>query len=238
MTDQKPSFDDLFAKARNAAQTMGDRQAAALLLEVCSAASALVAERDNIRKEAFRDGIRGAAKVIRNRQATPGSALSEVFTGEGANPDIVAAELARIAGTTAMTELELRRLRQKIINAPEGNDDIDSDIRRFYYSIINERGPTPADILPPGSPSRSLDTATFVVENILREGWWTLGNSGVDASDKPVGKVGLNPSQSSRAYAGATAPLTLLSALMFTLRQQSRPTVLKQHGKSDVVKGP
>ena len=29
-----------------------------------------------------------------------------------------------------------------------------------------------------------------------------------------------------------------LSALMFTLRQQSRPTVLKQHGKSDVVKGP
>ncbi|CAN7612608.1 hypothetical protein LJR235_004536 [Pararhizobium sp. LjRoot235] len=222
MTDQKSSLDDLLAKARNAAQTMGDQQAAALLLEICSAASALVAEQAEMRKEAFRDGIRGAAKVIRNRQAAPGSALSELFTGEGSNPDIFADELSGIAGSTAVTVNDLRKLRQKINTAPEGNDDIDNDIRRVYYAVMTDRSPTSADILPPGSPSRSLDAAAFVVEKLLREGWWTLGNSGVDASDKPVGKVGLTPTQSSKPQTAATTPLTLLSALVLTLIESSK----------------
>ncbi|MFT2213886.1 hypothetical protein [Rhizobium giardinii] len=222
MTDQKPSLDDLLAKARNAAQSMGDQQAAALLLDICSAASALVAEQHQIRREAFREGIRGAAKVIRNRQASPGSVLSELFTGEGTNPDLVADELSGIAGTTPVTENDLRKLRRKISAATEGNDDIDSDIKRVYYSVISDRDPTSADILPPGSPSRSLDVATFIVEKILREGWWTLGNSGVNASDKPVGKVGLNPTQSSRPQTAATTPLTLLSALVLALIESSR----------------
>src|SRR5687768_17494358 len=129
MTDQKPSLDDLLAKARNAAQSMGDQQTAALLLDICSAASALVAEQHQIRREAFREGIRGAAKVIRNRQASPGSALSELFTGEGVNPDLVADELSGIAGTTPVTENDLRKLRRKINAASEGNDDIDIDIK-------------------------------------------------------------------------------------------------------------
>jgi len=222
MTDQKPSLDDLLAKARNAAQTMGDQQTAALLLEICSAASALVAEQDEIRKEAFRDGIRGAAKVIRNRQAAPGSALSELFTGEGTNPDLFADELSGIAGSTAVTVNDLRKLRQKINTASEGNDDIDNDIRHVYYSVMRDRNPTSADILPPGSPSRSLDAAAFVVLNLLRVGWWTLGNSGVNASDKPVGKVGLTPTQSSKPQTAATTPLTLLSALVLTLIESSK----------------
>jgi hypothetical protein len=222
MTDQKSSLDDLLAKARNAAQTMADQQAAALLLEICSAASALVAEQAQMRKEAFRDGIRGAAKVIRNRQAAPGSALSELFTGEGSNPDIFADELSGIAGTTAVTVNDLRKLRQKINTAPEGNDDIDNDIRRVYYAVMTDRSPTSADILPPGSPSRSLDAAAFIVEKLLREGWWTLGNSGVNASDKPVGKVGLTPTQSSKPQTAATTPLTLLSALVLTLIESSK----------------
>lgn len=222
MTDQKPSLNDLLASARGAAQTMGDQNAASLLLEVCSAASALIAEQAEMRKEAFRDGIRGAAKVIRNRQAAPGSALSELFTGEGTKPDIFADELAGIAGSTAVTVNDLRKIRQKINSAPEGNDNIDNDIRRVYYSVMSDRTPTSADILPPGSPSRSLDAATFVVEKILREGWWTLGNSGVNASDKPVGKVGLSPTQSSKPQTAATAPLTLLSALVLTLIESSK----------------
>ncbi|WP_341487093.1 hypothetical protein [Pararhizobium sp. A13] len=222
MTDQKPSLNDLLARANDAAQTMADQKAAALLLEVCSAASALIAKQDEIRKEAFRDGIRGAAKVIRNRQAAPGSALSELFTGEGTNPDVFADELSGIASTNAVTVNDLRKLRQKINTAPEGNDDIDNDIRRVYYSVMSDRNPTSADILPPGSPSRSLDVATFVIEKILREGWWTLGNSGVNANDKPVGKVGLTPTQSSKPQTAATTPLTLLSALVLTLIESSK----------------
>lgn len=222
MTDQKPSLNDLLARANEAAQTMSDQKAAALLREVCSAASALIVKQDEIRKEAFRDGIRGAAKVIRNRQASPGSALSELFTGDGTNPDLFADELAGIAGSTAVTVNDLRKLRQKINAAPRGNDDIDNDIRRVYYSVMSDRNPTSADILPPGSPSRSLDVATFVIEKILREGWWTLGNSGVNASDKPVGKVGLTPTQSSKPQTASTAPLTLLSALVLTLIESSK----------------
>ncbi len=222
MTDQKPSVNDLLARARDEAQMMADKKAATLLLQVCSAASALVAEQESIRKEAFRDGIRGAAKVIRNRQAAPGSALSELFTGGGANPDLFADELAKIADGTAVTVNDLRKLRQKINAAPEGNDEIDKDIRRVYYSVMSDRDPASGDILPPGSPSRSLDVATFVIEKILREGWWTLGNGGVNTSDKPVGKVGLNPSQSSKPQTAATAPLTLLSALVLTLIESSK----------------
>lgn len=222
MTDQKPSLNDLLARANDTARTMADQKAAALLLEVCSAASALIAKQDEIRKEAFRDGIRGAAKVIRNRQAAPGSALSELFTGEGTNPDIFADELSGIASTKAVTVNDLRKLRQKINTAPEGNDDIDNDIRLVYYSVMTDRNPTSADILPPGSPSRSLDVATFVIEKILREGWWTLGNSGVNANDKPVGKVGLTPTQSSKPQTAATTPLTLLSALVLTLIESSK----------------
>lgn len=222
MTDQKPSLNDLLARANEAAQTMVDQNAAALLREVCSAASALIAKQDEIRKEAFRDGIRGAAKVIRNRQASPGSALSELFTGDGTNPDLFADELTGIAGSTSITVNDLRKLRQKINAAPEGNDDIDNDIRRVYYSVMSGRNPTSADILPPGSPSRSLDVATFVIEKILREGWWTLGNSGVNASDKPVGKVGRTPTQSSKPQTAATPSLTLLSALVLTLIESSK----------------
>lgn len=222
MTDQKPSLNDLLARARGTAETTADREAAALLVEVCNAASALLAEQDEIRKEAFRDGIRGAAKVIRNRQAAPGSALSDLFTGDGPNPDLFAEELAGISDSTAITVNDLRKLRQKINTATEGNDDIDADVRRVYYSVMGDRNPTSADVLPPGSPSRSLDVATYVIEKILREGWWTLGNSGVNASDKPVGKVGLTPTQSSKPQTAATTPLTLLSALVLTLIESSK----------------
>lgn len=222
MTEQKPSLNDLLAKARDAAQTLGDQPVAALLLEVCSAATALLAQQDDIRREAFRDGIRGAAKVIRNRQAAPGSALSDLMAAEGADPDLFADELAKIADAEPITVNDLRKIRQKINTATEGNDDIDSDIRRLYYSVMRDRNPTSGDVLPPGSPSKSLDVATFVTEKIVRDGWWTLGNSGVNASDKPVGKVGLSPTQNSKPQTAATTPLTLLSALVLTLIENSK----------------
>lgn len=221
MTD-RTSLTDLLAKAQDAAKTMSDQQAASLLLEICSATAQLIADQDDVRKEAFRDGIRGAAKVIRNRQAAPGSALSDLFTGDDSNPDLFADELSGIANAEPITVADLRRMRQKINTAPEGNDDIDGELRRLYYSVMSDRNPTSADVLPPGSPSRSLDAATFLVERILRDGWWTLGNSGVNASDKPVGKVGLTPSESSKPQTAATIPLTLLSALVLTLIESSK----------------
>lgn len=222
MTDQKSSVNDLLARAREVALSTSDKNAASFLLEVCAATSALIAEQDDIRKEAFRDGIRGAAKVIRNRQAAPGSALSELFTGENSNPDLFAEELNGIADNLTVTVADLRKIRQKINSASEGNDEIDDHIRRVYYSVMNERSPTSADVLPPGSPSRSLDVATFVIEKILRKGWWTLGNSGVDADDKPVGKVGMSPHESSKPQTAATTPLTLLSALVLALIESSK----------------
>ncbi|KQY48970.1 MULTISPECIES: hypothetical protein [Rhizobium/Agrobacterium group] len=222
MTDHKSSLNELIARAREAAQAAPDQNTTALLLEVCSAASDLMDKQDEIRKEAFRDGIRGAAKVIRNRQAAPGSALSELFTGDGGNPDVFADELTGIADNLTVTVADLRKLRQKINSAAEGADDIDDDIRRVYYSVMNERNPTSADVLPPGSPSRSLDVATFVIEKILRKGWWTLGNSGVDADDKPVGKVGLSANESSKPQSAATPPLTLLSTLVLALIESSK----------------
>lgn len=221
MTDQKP-LNELLAQARSAAQDAGDSPTAVLILDLCAAVDTLVSEQEEQRREAFRDGIRGAAKVIRNRQAAPGSALHELTAGADANPDLFAEELTSITDVTPVTINDLRRLRQRINTATEGTDEIDDDVKRIYYSVISERNPTSADILPAGSPSRSLDVATVVIEKVLRNGWWTLGNSGVNAEDKPVGKVGVTATQSSKPQTAATTPLTLLSALVLTLIETSK----------------
>lgn len=167
-----------------------------------------------MRREAFLDGIRGAAKAIQSRQAT---GKSDLMVEPKENADVLAAGAARIVNVTPIRIDELRRLRHKINSAIEGNDEIDDELKRIYYSIIRERDPSSSDILPSGSPSRSLDVATFLIERVLREGWWTLGNSGTNVPEKPLAKVGRYAGQDAKAQSAATTVLTLLSAWVLTL---------------------
>ncbi len=222
MSEAKARFDQLTARAREAAVTGTSPDVAALLLELATALDEVGNEINDVRREAFREGIRGAAKVIRNRQATPGSALGEMLSASNADPDAFAAEVEKASAKEPITLGLLRKVRTKVNHATEGTDAIDEDLKTIYYSVMNERNPTAADILPPGSPSRSLDVATFMIERMLRDGWWTLGNSGVNAGEKPVGKIGLNAQQSSKPHTAETTPLALISALLLTLIETSK----------------
>lgn len=222
MSEAKARLDALTARAREAAVTGTSPETAALLLELAAALDEVRVQMDDIRREAFREGIRGAAKVIRNRQAAPGSALGEMLSAANADPEAFAAEVEKAGAKEPVTLNQLRRLRGRVTNATEGTDEIDDDLKTIYYSVMNERNPTAADILPPGSPSRSLDVVTFMIERMLRDGWWTLGNSGVNGGEKPVGKIGLTAQQSSKPHSAATTPLTLISALVLTLIENSK----------------
>jgi hypothetical protein len=222
MSEDKAREDSLIARAREVAVSAVSPDVSAVLLDLVAALDTARAEEDAVRREAFREGIRGAAKVIRNRQATPGSPLGDLLSAANADPDVFANEVLKVAAGEPITLADLRRLRQMVNAATEGSDDIDDELKRVYYTVMNERNPTAADVLPPGSPSRSLDVTTFILERILRDGWWTLGNSGVNAADKPVGKVGLSPSQSSKPQTASTPPLALLSALVLTLIESSK----------------
>lgn len=222
MSEYKPSLEELLVTARRTAGQDPSAAVSPLLLDICGAVDRLLADQEEMRKEAFRDGIRGAAKVIKNRQHTPGSALSDLISEQGGHSDMFANEAAKIANTTPVRVEELRKLRQKINTAIDGNDDIDDELKRIYYSVMMERSPSSADVLPPGSPSRSLDVATFLVERMLRDGWWTLGNSGVNAPESPVAKVGRYSGQDCKPQTAATAVLTLLSALVLTLIESTK----------------
>lgn len=222
MSEAKAGLQHLAQRAREAAVAGTSPDVAALLLELAIALDGVQTQIDDVRREAFREGIRGAAKVIRNRQATPGSALGDMLSAANADPEAFAAEVEKAGASEPVTINLLRKLRGKVSNATDGSDEIDRDLKTVYYSVMNERNPTAADILPPGSPSRSLDVTTFMIERMLRDGWWTLGNSGVNAGEKPVGKIGLNAQQSSKPHTAETTPLALLSALLLTLIDTSK----------------
>ncbi|MFP5077630.1 hypothetical protein ACLE20_10005 [Rhizobium sp. YIM 134829] len=222
MTEAKARLEQLTARAREAAVTGTSPEVAALLLELAAAIDEVQVQMDDVRREAFREGIRGAAKVIRNRQASPGSALGDMLSAANADPEAFALEVEKAGAKEPVTLDLLRKLRGKVTNAKEGTDEIDEILKTVYYSVMNERTPTASDILPPGSPSRSLDVTTFMIERMLRDGWWTLGNSGVNAGEKPVGKIGLNAQQSSKPHTAETTPLALISALVLTLIEASK----------------
>ncbi|OLP59210.1 hypothetical protein BJF93_04750 [Xaviernesmea oryzae] len=218
MTDLSPPHpDDVLARAREQAAATPSEPAAQLLLELSQVITALQAQQVELRREGFKEGIRGAAKVIRNRQAAEGSALAGLMNRSQEDLDRFAQEVERVAEGGAITLADLRKLRSKINSLGEGDDELDEGIRHLYYVIIHSRAPTAADIPPPGSPSRSLDVATFMVERIMQDGWWTLGKSGMRVEEKPVSKVGMYAQHNPGSHSAADGPLTLLLALVMTL---------------------
>ncbi|MFB2551229.1 hypothetical protein [Ensifer soli] len=222
MNDASSSLDDLLVSARSYAEASPESPAARLVNDLALTVSRMLEREAQLRREAFLDGIRGAAKVIKNRQLAPDSILSELISKDSDNQDRFAEEISRVAVSEPVTLKELRALRRKLTTAEVGNDEIDEDVRRLYYLILNQGDPSSKDVMPPGSPSRSIDLAAFVVERLLAEGWWTLGNSGQRADDKPMANVGLYSDHDSKPQTAATPALALLTALTFTLIQASK----------------
>ncbi|TWF57146.1 hypothetical protein [Neorhizobium alkalisoli] len=201
---------------RHAAQAPQTRESE-LILELCAVIEAAPSDPAELRREIFRDAVKGIANVIRNSQLPVDLPLSKMVPGAYGTPELLAAEIERANATEPVLLGELRQIRQKLKSATEGNDDIDDSIRRLYYASVFAKNPSTEDILPPGSPSRSLDLAALVVQKVLPNGWWTLGASGHNLDDMPVAKVGTWTGDSPKPESAPTTPLTLLLALMLTL---------------------
>lgn len=212
----------LLSKARNVALQTSDTNVSDVILELCATVDNLHASRAEIRREIFREAVRGIATAIRSGQVPPTVPWAQDLPGAYGSNEALAAEIDRANVTEPVTIADLRQLRQKLKAADEGSDDLDDTIKRIYYGKLLERSPSTEAILPPGSPSRSIDIAALIVQRILPNGWWTMGSNGENLTDQPVAKVGTWTGDNPKPETAPTTPLTLLSALALTLIESAK----------------
>lgn len=214
--------DVLLSRARNIALQSPGTPASDTLLDLCAAIDSMRANQTDLRREAFREAVRGIANVIRNQQLPPGSPLSHMVPGGYGSPEQLASEIEQLNAKEPVSIVELRQLRQKLKAASEGSDELDEALKRLYYAKAIEGDLSTEDLLPPGSPSRSLELAVLVVQKVLPNGWWTMGSNGVNLAEPPVAKVGTWTGDEPKAESGATTPLALLAALVLTLIEAAK----------------
>lgn len=208
--------------ARRIALKSKDSESSAVILELCAEVDKLVASATNVRRDAFRDAIHGIGNAIRNDRVPQSIAWARDIPGPFGTPEELAHEIEATNATELVNVTELRQLRQKIKAASDGDDAIDKAVRRIYYATLYKRNPSTTSILPPGSPSRSIDLAAFITERLLPNGWWTMGSSGENLTDAPVAKVGTWTGDNPKAETASTSALALLSALILTMIEATK----------------
>jgi hypothetical protein len=217
-----PAPEGLIAQARHFAEQAPGSAAADLILQLCAALEQQPAGLPDVRREIFREAVKGIANVIRKGQLPADLPLAGMLPGAYGTPELLAQEIERANAGEPVTLAELRQVRQKLKTASEGNEEIDEAIKRIYYAKLFESNQSTENIMPPGSPSRSIDLAALVVERVLPNGWWTMGNNGDNLEDQAIAKVGTWAGDDPKPESGPTAPLTLLSALVLTLIEAAK----------------
>lgn len=219
----KPApVDVLLSRARSIALQSPGIPITDTLLELCATIETMQSSQTDLRREAFREAVRGISNVIRNQQLPPSSPLSNMVPGGYGSPELLANEIEQLNAKEPVSIAELRQLRQKLKGAIEGSDELDEALKRLYYAKVVEGDFSTEDLLPPGSPSRSLELAVRIVEKVLPNGWWTMGSNGVNLTEPPVAKVGTWTGDEPKAESAATKPLALLSALVLTLIEAAK----------------
>ncbi len=212
----------LLAKARHLTLQMTNSASSDIILELCAAVESLHAGQSEMRREVFREAVHGVANAIRHNQVPPTVPWSQNLPGAYGSNELLAQEIERVNTTEPVTLGELRQLRQKLKSANEGSDDLDEAIKRVYYGKCFERLRSTETILPPGSPSRSLDLAALIVQRVLPNGWWTMGSSGENLEASSVAKVGTWTGDNPKPEAASTTPLTLLAAMTLALIESAK----------------
>jgi hypothetical protein len=209
--------DRLIVHARETARSTSDATAADTIEALCNCIENLVNLQADLRKTAFRDAVRGIGEAIRSNQVPDSVPWSRDLPGAYDSDEALATEIERLGASQPVDIGELRQLRNKLKTAVEGTDEIDEMAKRVYYATLFAREPSTNMLLPPGSPSRSIDLAALIVERVLPNGWWTMGCSGQNLNDLPVAKVGTWTGDNPKAETSKTTPLALLSAMSLTL---------------------
>ncbi len=215
-------FDGLLSQARNVAASTTDKTASGTITQLCIAVEGLIAGQTELRREIFREAVRGIATAVRNRKIPDSVSLAQEIPGEYGSEDRFAKEIEATGASKPVDLAELRHLRQKLKASESGNDELDDLIRHIYYASILDREPSLDMILPPGSPTRSIDYAALVVQRVLPNGWWTMGCAGDLAVDGPVAKVGTWTGDNPKPESATTGPLTLLAAMTLTMIEAAK----------------
>lgn len=214
--------DALVEHARNLASQDPGAPYSAVLRELAAHVEGDPNKLSDVRREIFRDAVKGIANVIRNGQLPAELPLAKMVPGGYGSPELLAQEIERANATKPLSLGELRSIRGKIKAATEGGDAIDEVVKRLYYARLFHDTPSTENILPPGSPSRSLDLTALIVERIFPNGWWTLGTNGENISEPSAAKVGTWTGDEPKAETASTAPLALLSALILTMIEAAK----------------
>lgn len=212
----------LLLKARRIAGEAPADPASQVINELCSALESQQNDQSDVRREAFRDAVRGIANVIRNGQLPADLPLARMMPGGYGSAEVLASEIEKANATQPVGLGELRQLRQKLKGASEGSDELDDAIKRVYYSKVFAQNPSTEYVLPPGSPSRSLDLASVIVQRVVPNGWWTMGSAGVNISEPAVAKVGTWTGDNPKSETGSSTAVALLSAMILTLIEAAK----------------
>lgn len=215
-------MDALLAKAREVALQLPDTASCDAILDLCATVDNLLSGQADMRREVFREAVRGIAGAIRNDQVPAAVPWSQELPGPYGSNELLAQEIERANAAGPITISELRQLRVKIKSVEQGNDEVDEIVKQVYYGRLFESNPSTESILPPGSPSRSIDIAALIVQRLLPNGWWTMGSNGENLSDAPVAKVGTWTGDNPKPESAPTPPLSLLAAMTLTLIETAK----------------
>lgn len=214
--------DDLIARAQRIAAQAPGTPVSDIISELCVALEQSPTSMSDLRREIFREAVKGIANVIRKGQLPADLPLAGMVPGAYGTAEALAQEIERANAAEPVTLAELRQLRQKLKAATEGTDEVDEAVRRVYYSRMFDKNSSTENILPAGSPSRSIDLASLIVERLLPNGWWTMGNNGTNLEDQALAKVGTWAGDDPKPESAPSAPIALLSALVLTLIETAK----------------
>lgn len=180
-----------------------------IILELCEA---LESEReraaDNAR-EAYREGVRSAARVIEEKRRSLAEAGGDRRAVDAY--DAVADGMHDLAAADVDAVL-LDALARALAAAAEPDDELDRAVLRTTSAVLDRRrvGAGP----PLVGATGSLERAVAIVEAVAPDGWWTVGS---EADGGASALVGLDEDHDPPPSQAATPALALLAALFSAL---------------------
>ncbi len=218
------TIEKLITRAKRQIATGRQGALQSLMANLVSALETLKEREEEVRRSAYLDGVRSAVKVVREKKEAIRSQSGEPAEAEsvGTLHDEVTSAILDIAEDGDGNPAAVGDLAQRLAATEAPGPELDREVIKTYYALINRRIPTSADVLPLGQPTRSVDVALAIAARLLPDGWWSIGASCELAREKPTALVGADLSDDPEPHRAALPATALLAATFATLAQRTR----------------
>ncbi len=218
------SVDKLISRAKRQIATGRQGALQSLMANLVSALETLKEREEEVRRSAYLDGVRSAVKVVREKKEAIRSQSGEPAEAEsvGTLHDEVTSAILDIAEEGDGSPEAVADLARRLAEADAPGPELDREVVKTYYALINRRIPTSADVLPLGQPTRSVDVALAVAARLLPEGWWSLGSNCDLTRERPTALVGGDLSDDPDPHRSALPATALLAATFATIAKRAR----------------